>query len=92
MGLLSVVLIMTNIGHIEMRKPLTRRQRLEALIAKYPARSISWEILGMSARHKLAIYTDEAIEHLFENLQSSEQYTRRINDENRSRFAARSAS
>ena len=92
MGLLSVVPITTNIGLIEMRKPLTRRQRLEALIAKYPTRAISWELMGIAARHKLEIYTDETIEELFNNLHSSEQFTRRINDENRSRFAAWSTS
>ena len=92
MGLLSVVPITTNIGHIEMKTTLTRRQRLEALIAKYPTTSISWELLGLAMRHNMAIYTDEAIEEWFENLQSSEQSTRRINDENRAQFAARSAS
>ena len=92
MGLLSVVLSMTNIGHIDMRKTLTRRQRLEALIAKYPDRAISWELMGIAARHKLEIYTDETIEELFNNLHSSEQSTRKINAENRSRFAARSMS
>ena len=92
MGLLSVVPITTNIGLIEMNKTITRRQKLEALIAKYPARAISWELMGMAVRSNLAIYSDETIEELFKNLHSSEQFTRRINDENRSRFAARSTS
>ena len=84
MGLLSVVPITTNIGLIDMRKTLTRRQRLEALIAKYPARAITWELMGMAVRSNLAIYTDETIEELFNNLHSSEQSTRKINAENRS--------
>ena len=92
MGLRRRAPITTNIGLIEMRKPLTRRQRFEALIAKYPARAISWELMGMAVRHKLEIYTDETIEELFNNLHSSEQSTRKINAENRSRFAARSMS
>jgi len=71
-----------------MKAKLPRRQRIEALIHKYPDSLVRTAITIALAKYKLAIFSDEYLEDLFLDLREIEQMRCKRNAENHARLAS----